>query len=89
MSKPNHEADVNASIDPCGDISWNDIQKTVEAREEIADEVIALLIGKGLTVSTAKDILFRVIGRIDKAVSDAQVAALSLRRSLPTDARKL
>lgn len=89
MNTPKHEVDVNASINPCGDISWADIEKIVEAREEIADEVISLLIGKGLTVSTAKDVLFRVTARIDKAVSDAQVAALSLRRSLPTDVRTL
>lgn len=89
VTKPKHEVDVNASIDPCGEIFWEDIEKIVDAREEIADEVIALLIGKGLTVSTAKDILFRVTSRIDKAVSDAQVASLSLRRSLPTDVRTL
>lgn len=89
VNTPKHEVDVNASIDPCGDIFWADIEKIVEAREEIADEVISLLIGKRLTVSTAKDILIRVTSRIDKAVKEAQVASLSLRRSLPTDVRTL
>lgn len=82
--------DVNASIDPFeGDASWDEIEAISKARDGIADEVIEFLVGKGLTVSTAKAIIKKVNDRIDKAISDVPVAALSLRRSSPTNARTL
>lgn len=81
--------DVNASIRPDGDTFWCDIEKIVEEREKIADALIEVCIGKGLTVSTAKDVLSRATMRIDQAVNGCPVGLLCIRPFSPTDIRKL